>query len=82
MFKENQLNNVAEFKDFLVKNGYSNHVIMMYIRKVYLSIEMLTTMLTELLTTLAKKNTNLSLYSLLIHLLSQSFSESVRVPVK
>ena len=34
MFKENQLNNVAEFKDFLVKNGYSNHVIMMYIRKV------------------------------------------------
>jgi hypothetical protein len=34
MFKENQPNNVAEFKDYLVKNGYSDHVVMMYIRKV------------------------------------------------
>lgn len=34
LFKENQLNNVAEFKDFLAKNGYSNHVILMYTRKV------------------------------------------------
>jgi hypothetical protein len=33
MFRENQLNNVVEFTDYLVKNEYSNHVILMYTRR-------------------------------------------------
>jgi len=34
MNNETQNNNLSDFKDYLVKSGYSNHVIPMYIRKV------------------------------------------------